>query len=75
MIIIKISKFFEIDFLFLPEKEDPDSLVRKIEGVAFSQLIEQSPPLAEVFFQELKTKIPIRSIADKAQFGQQAPAT
>jgi DNA primase len=61
-----------IRFLFLPEKEDPDSLIRKIGPAAFSQLLEKSVPLAEVFFKELKTQSPLNSPADKAQFGRQA---
>jgi len=61
-----------IDFLFLPDTEDPDSLVRKIGGPAFSQLLEQSLPLPEVFFRELKAQFPLTTLADKAQFGQQA---
>jgi DNA primase len=61
-----------ISFLFLPEKEDPDSLVRKIGPEGFSQLLEKSLPLSDVFFRELKNQTPLNSPADKAQFGQQA---
>ncbi len=61
-----------ISFLFLPEKEDPDSLVRKIGSEAFSRLLDESLPLSDVFFRELKSQAPLNSPADKAQLGQQA---
>ena len=61
-----------IHFLFLPETEDPDSLVRKIGADAFSQQLEQALPLPEVFFKELKNQTPLNSPADKAHLGQQA---
>jgi DNA primase len=61
-----------IQFLFLPEKEDPDSQIQKIGAKAFLKLLEQAPPLSEVFFKELKNKNPLLTPADKAQFGQEA---
>ncbi len=61
-----------IHFLFLPETEDPDSLVRKIGGEAFAQQLAQALPLPEVFFKELKSQTPLDSPANKAHFGQQA---
>jgi DNA primase len=61
-----------IRFLFLPESEDPDSLVRKIGAAAFAQQLEQALPLPEVFFRELKNQTPLNSPADKAHLGQQA---
>lgn len=61
-----------VNFLFLPEKEDPDSLIRNIGGAAFAEQIAKATPLADFFFNELKAKNPIRSAADKAHFGQQA---
>lgn len=61
-----------ISFLFLPEAEDPDSLVRKIGAEAFSRQLAQALPLPEVFFKELKAQAPLDSPTDKAHFGQQA---
>lgn len=61
-----------ISFLFLPEAEDPDSLVRKIGADAFLQRLAQAVPLPEVFFKELKAQAPLDSPADKAHYGQQA---
>lgn len=57
-----------IRFLFLPEEEDPDSLIRKIGKDAFEGKIKAAFPLSEVFFEHLQREIPIHSIADKANF-------
>ncbi|WP_264856133.1 DNA primase, partial [Coxiella burnetii] len=61
-----------IRFLFLPQGEDPDSLIQKIGREAFENKIDQAPPLSEVFFSHLQKEIPIRSIDDKAAFAKQA---
>lgn len=61
-----------IGFLFLPEAEDPDSLVRKIGASAFTARLQQAIALPEVFFTELKSQFPPNSAANKAHFGQQA---
>ncbi len=67
-----LRESIRIKFLFLPEKEDPDSLVRKEGGAAFAKRIEQAMALNDFFFAELKEKIPIHNTADKAHYGQQA---
>jgi DNA primase len=61
-----------LHFLFLPETQDPDSLVRQIGPATFSQQLSQAPALSEVFFNELKRQSPLDSPAAKAQFGRQA---
>lgn len=61
-----------IRFLFLPEKEDPDSFIRKIGSEAFAQRINQAPGISEVFFAELKKQIPYYSQEGKAHFAHQA---
>ena len=54
-------------FLFLPEGEDPDSLVRKEGTEAFLLRIEkQSLPLADYFFQQLSEEADPRSLEGKA---------
>ena len=57
-----------IRFLFLPETEDPDSLVKKIGKEAFEKLIDQASALPTVFFNTLEKTFPIDSIAGKAAF-------
>ncbi|WP_028238116.1 DNA primase [Stutzerimonas azotifigens] len=54
-------------FLFLPEGEDPDTLVRA-EGVdAFrARLQQQAQPLADYFFQQLSDEADPRSLEGKA---------
>ncbi len=53
-------------FLFLPDGEDPDSMVREIGKEAFERLIEESKPLSAFFFDLLVAKYPIASIEGKA---------
>jgi DNA primase len=43
-----------IRFLFLPEGEDPDSLIRQEGSAAFEQRLEQSMLLSDFLFQHLK---------------------
>jgi len=47
----------QIRFLFLPEGEDPDTLVRKIGKAAFEKQIEQAQSLSQYFFEHLRTGI------------------
>lgn len=43
----------QIRFMFLPEGEDPDSLVRKEGKEGFEQRLEHASPLSQFFFQSL----------------------
>jgi DNA primase len=54
-------------FLFLPEGEDPDSLVRKIGKVAFEQRIAGATPLSDFFFERLSARLDINSIDGRAR--------
>ena len=56
-------------FLFLPQDEDPDSLIRKLGKKAFEEKINHALPLSTVFFSELEKEYPINEIAGKAAFG------
>lgn len=54
-------------FLFLPEGEDPDSLVRREGTDAFRARIQQhAQPLADYFFQQLSEEADPRSLEGKA---------
>ena len=54
-------------FLFLPEGEDPDSLVRREGTDAFRARIQQhAQPLADYFFQQLRDEADPRSLEGKA---------
>ena len=61
-----------IRFLFLPEGEDPDSLVQKIGQKAFEAKIRRALPIEKMFFQSLEKEIPIHSLDDKAHFAKRA---
>ena len=61
-----------IRFLFLPQTEDPDSLVRKIGCEAFEKLMDNATALPTVFFDVLEKEFPTDSIAGKAGFAKTA---
>lgn len=49
----KLKDGVELNFVFLPEGEDPDSLVQKEGKIAFLQRIQDAVPLTQYFFQRL----------------------
>lgn len=53
-------------FLFLPDGEDPDSMVRKIGKAKFEDLVKQAKPLSSFFFDTLMAKHSVGSIEGKA---------
>jgi DNA primase len=57
----------QVKFLFLPEGEDPDTLVRKIGEAAFNLLIEKATPLEQFFFDKLSEGLDIRTIEGRAR--------
>jgi len=59
-------------FLFLPEKEDPDTMVRKEGKEAFEQRIIDATPLSEFLFGNLKSKSNISTNEGKAQLANSA---
>ncbi len=57
----------KVRFLFLPEGEDPDSLVRAEGPDAFrARLVQQAQPLADYFFQQLKQEADPSTLEGKA---------
>lgn len=59
-------------FLFLPEGEDPDSMVRKHGADEFSRLLETATPLSGFFFEHFTETIDISSLDGRARLVQQA---
>lgn len=57
----------QVRFLFLPEGEDPDTLVRKIGKDRFTQLMDDATPLADFFFAHLCEDLNPDSIEGKAK--------
>ena len=62
----------EARFLFLPEAEDPDSLVRKEGTEAFRQRLEDALPLSEFLFSHLASQVHMETIDGRARFAEQA---
>lgn len=61
-----------IGFLFLPEGEDPDSLIRREGQAAFEQRLAQATPLADYLFAELRQKSDPETLTGRAQLAQLA---
>jgi len=59
-------------FLFLPEKEDPDTMIRKEGFDAFEQRIKNAKPLSEFLFEHLKSASDINTQEGKAQLASKA---
>jgi len=57
----------QVRFLFLPEGEDPDTLVRKIGKDRFTGMIDAATPLADFFFDHLSEGLDVQSIEGKAR--------
>jgi DNA primase len=61
-------------FLFLPEKEDPDTMVRKEGKDAFENRIKNATNLSEFLFENLKSQSDISTKEGKAQLASKANA-
>ncbi|KRF01985.1 DNA primase [Frateuria sp. Soil773] len=59
-------------FLFLPDGEDPDSLVRKEGKDGFEQRIRQATPLSDYFFSELSRDVDMASLDGRARLAERA---
>ncbi len=62
----------QLRFLFLPQDEDPDSLVQRIGKIEFEALIDKATPLQQVFFDGLNQQFGIETLANKAAFAKAA---
>ena len=62
----------QIRFLFLPDGEDPDSLVRKEGKPAFEKRLASSLSLSAFFFQTLSKQSDLSTIEGRARFTAQA---
>ena len=61
-------------FLFLPEKEDPDTMVRKEGKEAFEQRIRNASTLSDFLFENLSAESDISTSEGKAQLASKANA-
>ncbi len=64
----------QVRFLFLPEGEDPDSLVRKTGKEAFLERLDDSSSLAHVLFEHARSLVTLGDEEGEAQFTQNAMA-
>lgn len=62
----------QVGFLFLPENEDPDSLVRQEGQATFEQRLEQAMPLADYLFAELRGQTDPETLAGRARLAELA---
>jgi DNA primase len=59
-------------FLFLPEGEDPDTIVRSEGAEGFDRRLQQAMPLSEFFFNELGRDIQLDSLDGRARLAERA---
>ena len=57
----------DIRFAFMPQGEDPDSLIRTAGQPAFQSHLEQALPLSEYFFSKLTAEVDTSSLDGKAK--------
>ncbi len=62
----------QASFLFLPEGEDPDTLVRQIGQDAFVRLIDEAQPLPEFLFDKLGEQTDLGRLDGRARLGELA---
>ena len=59
-------------FLFLPEGEDPDTLIRKEGKDGFEKRLREATPLSEYFFNELAVDVDVGSLDGRARLAERA---
>ncbi|HDN9007976.1 DNA primase [Aeromonas sp. 602658] len=62
----------ELKFVFLPDGEDPDSLVRKIGKEGFEALLDEAQPFADFMFQRLRRDAILLGEAGKHEIAHEA---
>lgn len=59
-------------FLFLPDGEDPDSVVKATGAAGFNDLLATRIPIIDYLYQHLAAEVDMKSIGGKAQLAQKA---
>jgi len=62
----------QIRFMFLPDGEDPDSMVRKEGKDAFEKRMQQAISLSDFFFQTLAQQAELNTLDGRARFAKMA---
>lgn len=60
---------YQVSFLFLPDGEDPDTMVKKVGKDGFEQLVKESMPLPEFLLESLKQQADINRLDGRAKLG------
>ena len=60
---------FSAKFIFLPESEDPDSMVRKMGKEKFLVFLKTAIPLSDYFFDHYSSEIDTSTMDGKARLG------
>jgi len=68
----KMREGLQAKFLFLPDGEDPDSMVRKHGAEVFTQQIEAATPLSEFFFDHFTAVTDLGSLDGRARLVQRS---
>jgi DNA primase len=58
---------YQVRFMFLPDGEDPDTLVRKIGREAFESQLERSIPLSQFLIDQLRSDVDMGTLDGRAQ--------
>ena len=61
-----IQDGFSLKFVFLPNGEDPDSMIRKQGQQAFETVLDNAKPLSEFLFEHLTQQVDVKSLEGKA---------
>mgnify|MGYP001182022405 CR=1 FL=1 len=59
-------------FLFLPEGEDPDSIVRKEGAAGFDARLQSAKPLSEFFFEQLSFEVDLSTPDGKSRLAEKS---
>jgi DNA primase len=62
----------QIEFMFLPEGEDPDTLVRQEGKAGFEARVADATPFSDYFFTEIEAAVDLSSIDGRAQLVERA---
>lgn len=63
-----ISSGIIIRFLFLPEGEDPDTIIKKESVNVFSKRIQKAQTLSNFLFEKIQSEVPFNTIEGKTLF-------
>lgn len=63
----QLNSGIDASFIFLPDGQDPDSLVREEGGEKFKARLQQGIPLSQFFYETLAKDIDTRRVAGKSQ--------